>query len=133
MSQEKKQLKVFGYGVAVILGLISLHFWRHHDGWHIAHGILLPGIVAMVFITTVNYRSLKAFYKRWMSVAHFIGSVITAVILSLLFYLVFGIVGIILRVLRKDLLDRKIDPAAGSYWINRDQVAFDPNDYTRQF
>ncbi len=133
MGQEKKQLTVFGYGVAVILFLVSIHFWRHHDGWHVAHGVLLPGIVAMIVFTAVNYRSLRSLYKRWMSVAHFIGSVITAVILSLLFYLVFGIVGIILRLLRKDLLDRKIDRTVHSYWVNKDQVAFDPNDYTRQF
>ncbi|MCK5179498.1 MAG: hypothetical protein KAR32_08195 [Candidatus Omnitrophica bacterium] len=132
MGQEKKQLTVFGYGLAVILSLTSVYLWRHH-GWHIAHGMLLPCIVAMIVFTAVNYRSLRSLYKRWMSVAHFIGSVITAVILSLLFYLVFGIVGIILRLLRKDLLDRKIDRTVHSYWVNKDQVAFDPNDYTRQF
>jgi len=65
--------------------------------------------------------------------AHFIGSVITGVILSILFYLVFGVTGMILRLLRKDLLDQRIDRAINSYWTSKDQVAFDKNDYTRQF
>ncbi|MBN1869489.1 MAG: hypothetical protein JW847_02790 [Candidatus Omnitrophica bacterium] len=132
MNQEKKQLMVFGYGLAVILGLISFHLWRHH-GWHIMHGILLPCLVALVLLTAIKYSSLKPLYKQWMKVAHFIGAVITGIILSILFYLVFGVAGIILRILGKDLLDQKIDRSANSYWINRDKVIFNKSDYTRQF
>jgi hypothetical protein len=50
-----------------------------------------------------------------------------------MFYLIFGIAGIVLRLLGKDLLDQKIDPKAVSYWIDKDQVDFDKNNYTRQF
>lgn len=65
--------------------------------------------------------------------AHFIGSVITGIILSLLFYLVFGVAGIVLRLLRKDLLDQRIDRDNHSYWKSKEQTAFDKNDYARQF
>ena len=132
MDNEKKQLVVFGYGLAVILSLISVHLWRHH-GWHIAHVILFPFIITLIFLTAVRYSLLRPFYRQWMRGAHFIGSLITGVILSLLFYLVFGVAGIILRLLRKDPLDQRIDRAVNSYWTSKDQVAFDKNDYTRQF
>jgi len=76
---------------------------------------------------------LRAFYNRWMKAARFIGKIITGLVLSLLFYLVFGFAGILLRLLRKDLLDRKIDRNINSYWIEKDQVSFDKSCYTRQF
>jgi hypothetical protein len=132
MDQEKKQLIVFGYGLTVIFSIISVHLFRHH-AWHAAHALLLPAIVILLVLTTANYSLLKPFYKQWMKAAHFIGSIITGVILSILFYVVFGIAGIILRLIRKDLLDRQIDPAVNSYWRSKDQIAFEKSDYTRQF
>jgi hypothetical protein len=133
MDQEKKQLTVFGYGLAVILGLISVHLWRHHQGLSSAHVILFPCIIALVTLTAVRYSLLRPLYTKWMKVAHFIGSVITCVILSVLFYLVFGIAGILLRLLGKDLLDQKIDRECHSYWKTKEEAAFDKNDYARQF
>jgi len=132
MDQEKKQLVIFGYGLAVILSLISVHLWRHH-GWHSAHVILFPCVITLILLTAGRYSILRPFYRQWMRGAHFIGSIITGVVLSLLFYLVFGVAGVILRLIRKDLLDQRIDRAIDSYWINKDQAAFDKNDYTRQF
>jgi len=132
MDKEKKQLIVFGYGLAVILAIISFHVWRHH-GWHIVHVLIFPCIVGLILVTAINYKALKPLYAQWMKVAHLIGSVITGILLSILFYLVFGIAGIVLRLLGKDLLDRKVDHNARSYWINRERVEFNRTDYTRQF
>jgi hypothetical protein len=132
MDKEKKQLVVFGYGLAVILGLVSAHLWRQH-GWYSAHLILLPSMIALVLVTSLNYRMLQPLYRQWMKVAHGIGAIITGILLSVLFYLVFGIAGIILRLLRKDLLNERIDRAADSYWITKNQTHFDKSHYTRQF
>ena len=132
MNREKKQLVVFGYGLAVIFGLIAFHLWRHH-GWHAAHVILFLCIVGLIVITGVRYPLLKPVYRQWMRVAHLIGSVITGIILSILFYLIFGVAGIVLRIIRKDLLDQRMDRGIGSYWIDRPETVFEKRDYTRQF
>lgn len=132
MDQEKKQLKVFGYGLAIILGLVAFHLWRHH-GWQAAHIVIFPYIVVLIVVTGLRYSLLRPLYKQWMRIAQLIGGMITGVILSILFYLVFGVVGIVLRLLRKDLLDQRIDRAIDSYWVNKDQVTFDKNNYMRQF
>lgn len=132
MDKEKKNLVVFGYGLAVILGFISFKIWHDH-GWGIMHIVLFAGILALVLVTMLRYRSLKPFYTQWMKGAHFIGNVITGIILSVLFYFVFGIAGIVLRLLKKDLLDQKLDYAVDSYWIKKEQIDFDQSHYTRQF
>ena len=108
MDREKKNLVVFGYGVAVILGLVTYRVW-HHEGSFIIQLVLLSCAAALIYVTWWDYTLLKPFYKCWMAVAHLIGNVITGIILSILFYLVFGVAGLILRALKKDLLDRKLD------------------------
>ena len=132
MVEEKKNLIVFGYGLAVILGFISFKIWHDH-GWIAAHIIFFACILALIAITTLRYTLLRPLYIQWMKGAHFIGDIITGIILSILFYFVFGIVGIILRLLKKDLLDQRMNYAADSYWIKKEQIDFDQSHYTRQF
>ena len=132
MDKEKKNLVVFGYGLAVILSFISFKIWHEH-GWIAVHAILIVGAVILAAITMLRYQLLKPFYVQWMKGAHFIGNVITGFVLSVLFYLVFGVAGIVLRLLKKDLLDQRLNYAADSYWIKKEQIDFDQNHYTRQF
>ena len=132
MKIKKKQLLVFGYGLAVILTFIGVRLWLKH-GWVVFPVILGAVSVVLAGITVIDYQRLIPFYKRWMKVVHLIGTVFTTVILSIVFYLVFGISGLILRLLGKDLLDRKLEPKKESYWGKRKTAPFDKNRYTQQF
>lgn len=132
MDKEKKNLLVFGYGLALILSVVFVNLWRNH-GLQWTHAVLLPGIVTLIFLTAFRRDLLKRFYVRWMQVAHAIGTVITGVILSLVFYAVFAPAGILLRLFGKDFLDRKFDTTAPSYWLERQQENFSLKRYTQQF
>ena len=68
-----------------------------------------------------------------MKVAHFIGDTITAILMMIMFYLVFTPIGIFLRLTGKDLLDRKIDKTIQSYWKLREKTPFDKERCTKQF
>ena len=61
------------------------------------------------------------------------GIILTMLDLPMVGMGVFGIVGIILRLLKKDLLDQRMNYAADSYWIKKEQMDFNQNHYTRQF
>jgi uncharacterized membrane protein YraQ (UPF0718 family) len=131
-QQEKKNLLVFGYGVGILLTIFSNH-WAKHHGWGTINWVFLVIAFGLVIVTFLNYLAIKPFYKQWMKVAHAIGTVITTLILTVLYYCVFGIAGIMLRLLRKDLLDRRLDPKASTYWIARPQKSFDQVSYTKQY
>lgn len=132
MNPEKRHLKIFGYGLAMILAFISFKLLREHS-MDIIGIILLFFVVMFVLLTKFRLEKLVPFYQRWMRVAHFIGSIVTCLFLSLIFYIVFGLSGILLRLLRKDLLDRCIDPGIQTYWIKKEETAFAENRYTTQF
>jgi hypothetical protein len=132
IKTEKTHLTVFGYGLAFILGIIAVKIW-FDSGWRTIHAVLSAGIITLILATSLRHDLLKPVYTRWMRIVHLIGNVLTALILSILFYFVFGISGIILRLLKKDLLDQRIDRTANSYWIQKDRIHFDKTHYVRQF
>lgn len=131
MTKEKKNLLVFGYGVVVIALIFAWRLYAKH-GW--GYGSNIAVLIAVVFLgmTLFSLPLLKKVYDRWMKVAHVIGMIVTAVILTVLFFVVFGIAGIMLRILRKDILDLKMNRGAESYWKIRQKI-YNKEDYLRQF
>ena len=132
MTKKHKDLLVFGYGLAVILSVFALRFLAKHKSPTMI-AVLLVCALVMAVATLFRSKILEVIYERWMGVAHFIGAVVTTIILTVLFYGVFGVVGIVLRLMGKDLLDQKIEAKKKSYWIPRPTKAFEKKSYTRQF
>lgn len=132
MKKEKRDLYVFGYGLAIIILIFVVrHGMKHGMG---VFSWIFCGIAAVLTImTAINVESIKPFYRRWMKVAHFIGTTITATILAVLFYGVFSPVGLVLRLINKDLLDQKIDHKKESYWSKHTQEKFDQERAKQQF
>ncbi len=132
MTKAKKDQLVFGYG----LGLISLVF---AVGGIIKHGFGWPQIVLLVCaavftaVTAFNYEALKPGYDGWMRVAHLIGGVVTTVILSTVFFVMFAPIGLFFRLIGKDHLERRIDKMAASYWHHRPVQPVDKERCKQQF
>ena len=104
---------------------------KHGFGW--PQAVLLGCCVTFTTVTLFNYQALKPGYDGWMKVAHLIGGVVTTVILSAVFFLLFAPVGIFFRLIGKDHLERRIDTAAATYWHHRPVRAFDKERCKQQF
>ena len=131
MTKERKNLLVFGYGVVLIALFFAWRLYAKH-GW--GYGSTIASVIAVVFLgmTLFSFPTLKKVYDRWMKVAGFISMIITTIILTLLFFIVFGIAGIVLRILKKDLLEMNPQPGIKSYWKLRQNV-YNKENYLRQF
>lgn len=131
-KKEQKNLRVFGYGLSLIIVFVVVRLGLQHGfstGKIIA--LILTGVLG--FMTALQLQAIKPFYRIWMKAARFIGEVVNFVFLSVMFYLFFGTAGIILRILRKDLLDEKIDKSALTYWRTVRSGPFDREGYRKQF
>ncbi|MDP2653235.1 MAG: hypothetical protein Q8Q08_04310 [Candidatus Omnitrophota bacterium] len=131
-DKEQKNLRVFGYGLAVILSFIGIRHGMKH-GWAEVSGILLLAAAGLALLTALRLPAVGMIYRPWMKAAHAIGFVVSTVILSLLFYVFFTLFGAVLRILKKDLLDEAVRRDAGSYWIVRPPEELGPERYKRQF
>ncbi|HUI10336.1 MAG TPA: SxtJ family membrane protein [Bacteroidota bacterium] len=79
------------------------------------------------------YPLLRPVYRAWMKFAFALAWVNTRVLLGVFFYLVLTPVGLLMRLLGRDLIDQKIDRSAATYWKARKPAAFDPTRYERLF
>ena len=123
---------VFGYGLAVIIALASLRLgYKHGFGPGQVVFFLVAGLFAV--ITWRNPDRLQGVYRYWMAGARFIGAVFSTVVLAVMFYVVFAPVGLFLRLLRQDPLERAICPDKKTYWVRRPDAPRNREDYQRQF
>lgn len=79
------------------------------------------------------YAVLKPVYIGWMMFAFVLGWINTRIILGVFYYLILTPIGLILRLTGKDLLDKRLDRTAKTYWIKRERVPFDKTRYEQQF
>ena len=86
-----------------------------------------------LFIGTLAPGLLKPVYRVWLKFAAMLAWINTRLILGLMFYLVFTPIGLILRLLRIDLIKQRWDGKAETYWIRRSDDAFDRSRYEKQY
>ncbi len=129
LNWNRKTLKEFGMtmGVAflVISGLLLLR--KKYTG--ATYSLLVSSVFFIMGLALPVL--LKPAYIVWMRLAFILGWVNTRIILIILFYLIFTPIGLIMRLFRIDLLERRKE--AGSYWKKKEKVEFDPLNYERRF
>jgi len=127
LNLNRKALKNFGITMGIVFLLIALLVFVKHK--HIP----LPLISVSVVFFTLGFAFpgfLKYVYIIWMKLASILGWLNARLILCIIFYLVFTPVGLIMKLCKIDLLDRKIDNKT-SYWIKK--ITHKSSNYERQF
>ena len=61
----------------------------------------------------------RTLYVGWMYLVYPIGWTVSHLLLLAVFYLVVTPIGYVMRALGRDPMERRLDPAASSYWIER--------------
>jgi len=78
--------------------------------------LLFGGLLLLLFVALLQPRLVRPIYWVGMTVAFYVGQVVGKVLLTIFFLLVLTPLGVILRLLGKDLLKLKQTPDAPSYW-----------------
>ena len=121
---DKQELRKFGLEFSgmfiLIFGLLLPWIWdKSSPEW--------PWIVAAVFVATALLApvALGPVYRLWMKIGHVLGWVNTRIILGIMFFFMFAPVALVLRLLRKDMLRRRLDASATSYRIASEHLPRD--------
>ncbi|MFA5088816.1 MAG: hypothetical protein WC552_07265 [Candidatus Omnitrophota bacterium] len=132
MQPLKKKILVFGYGLSVILVIVGLRITLRNSFWGWPIVLFLIAMI-LTAVASIRWEWLTGFYNKWMQAAQVIGQIVTAVILTCVFYFVFGPFGLVLRLLKKDLLDRQFICRRETYWVKTEPRPFQRENYLRQF
>jgi hypothetical protein len=92
------------------------------------------GVAALVFLAgLVRPSVLRIPNLIWFRFGNLLNRIVGPAVTSLMFFLVFTPFALILRMAGKDLLRLRRDPAAASYWIERDPPGPPPASMVEQF
>jgi hypothetical protein len=130
LNLDKKNLKKFGITMGIVFLAITAILSAKHNT------IVLPALLvslAFFVLAALAARLLGPIYIVWMKFARILEWVNTRIILSVIFYLIFTPLGLVMKLLGKDLLDRRIEGNKDSYWHKKENKGFNLSDYERQF
>jgi hypothetical protein len=120
----------FGVVMAAVLAAVTLL-----NAWH--SGRLWPwtgGLAALLMATAfVRPSTLNPLNRAWLKFGLLLHGVVSPVVMALLFYGTVLPTGLVMRMMRKDLLRLKRQPDTDSYWIVRQPPGPPPETMKDQF
>jgi len=132
IKQRKKDLRNFGI-VFFFAGIIAatLVFIKHGI---VAAGIYIFGSAGVVFLLLGIFLPsvLKFPHKIWMTFAVILGYFFTRIILTITYFVLMAPMGLLLKLMGKDLLELQINKDEGSFWKNYEAVDAKER-YTKMF
>ena len=124
---NNKNIRLFGLIWSVIFCLYSIYplfYTNNIKIWSL--------IISFLFfiISIFKPKFLKIFYIIWIKFGNLMGFIISGIIMFILYYFLFTPISILLTIAGKDLLNKKIDRNAKTYWLSRKVQA---NSMKKQF
>ncbi len=125
MSEYKQYIEVesgseksFGIVFAVVFLLISLYPLVDNKDVH-----LWSLIISLIFflLAYVAPKVLSVPNKLWFKLGMALGAVVAPVVMALVYFTTVVPIGLIMRLMGKDLLRQKLDKNTKSYWIERNE------------
>ncbi|MDD5454725.1 MAG: SxtJ family membrane protein [Candidatus Ratteibacteria bacterium] len=129
LNKDRKILKNFGLTMAIAFGAISVLLFLRYKYTLALYGL----IISLIFfcVGLISPALLKPIYIAWMRFVLILSWINTRIILVILFYLIFTPMGLLIRLLGIDLLERK--NRQKSYWKEKEKIDFNPLNYERRF
>ena len=117
----KKDIRSFGITIGIILLIVAgFLFYTERDSFQLF--IYIAGLfISLGFLIPII---LKPIYLVWMIFAIILGWFMTRLILSLLFSLVITPIGLVLKIMGKDLLKLKKQAQENYQWVVTNQDLF---------
>ena len=124
-------LRRFGLGLAALLALLGGYLW-YVEAVGIAQLVHAASLVLLGAGLALPV-ALKPIYFPYMWLARMVAFVNIHLLLALVFYTLFTLIGLGMRLLGRDPLDRKIAPNEESYWQRRASSLFPRDHYRKRF
>ena len=136
MSHNHEQLpplpsdRSFGLLFVFVFALLSSWAWWTGAAWAMWPAVL--GALTLL-VTLVRPALLNPLNRQWMRLAELLNRVVIPVVLGLIYFGMFTPVAWGMRLRGRDALRRRFEPAAATYWIERDPPGPDPKSLPNQY
>ena len=113
----KKKDSNRGFGILFFVVFLIISIWPIINDGNLR---LWSMVIALIFLILgiLNSRVLNPFRKIWIKFGELLGKIISPIVLFIIFFLLVTPIGLLMKILRKDLLSIKYSKNK-TYWINR--------------
>ena len=107
------------FGFVFFIVFLIIAFWNFRGDF--SQISALPFYISLVFLFLglINSKLLTPLNKLWFKFGMLLGAVIAPLVMMLVFFIVVTPIGLIMKLIGKDLLNNKINKNVKSYWIKR--------------
>lgn len=117
---------LFVFVFAAIGGFV---WWRGGAG-----SVVWFGLSAMTLLVTLGRPDwLTPANRAWMKLAEILNRIVSPVVLGVMFFGLFAPTGWAMRLAGRDVLKRRFEPEARSYWVERTPPGPDASSLPRQY
>jgi len=140
-NPSRKDLLVFAQSMAAVLAIFGLLLYTRYPGvsvvlWWLVIPVAAVGAAAAWWLPG----AMRLVYLAWIYAVYPIGWTISHFALAVVYYLVVTPIGLMMRLVGRDPMQRKFDRSATTYWHPRNPDPRNPSDpadksgrYFRQF
>jgi Saxitoxin biosynthesis operon protein SxtJ len=129
LKENPREWQKFTAAMAVLLGAVTVLLWKRQIIPQVVLVVVLTLLSLMVLLCLIRPRWFRSLYRAGMTLSTAIGHVVSTILLALFFLFALTPIGIIARLLGKDLLKIRRDPQATTYW----RTSKPNNQFDREF
>jgi hypothetical protein len=127
---ETSSDRSFGLVFAVVFALLAGYFgWRGHGWWP----ALFAPAAAFLILALIRPTLLAWPNWLWTRLGLLLGAIVAPIVMGIIYFAVFTPMGLIARLVGKDFLRLRRDPAAPTYWLPRQDPQPTPERLRDQF
>jgi len=107
----------FGFVFFIVFFIVA--FWNFRGEFSQIRTIPLYISLVFLILGLINSKLLTPLNKLWFKLGMLLGAIIAPFVMMLVFFIVVTPIGLIMKLMGKDLLNKKINKNVKSYWISR--------------
>ena len=108
------------FGIVFFIFFLIVSFWPIFNEESPRIWSLLVSLIFLI-LGLINSNLLSPFNKLWFKFGIFLGNFISPIVMGLVFFLVVTPIGLIMKLLGKDLLRLKKKKNSNTYWLKKDR------------
>ncbi|MDD5581959.1 MAG: hypothetical protein PHS99_01945 [Candidatus Marinimicrobia bacterium] len=130
ISYKSIQTRTARHFGLILLGLLIIFLGIHFFRFHAVNGLLLFFVFFVILLLLLPSFVIRALFWGVLFITAFIGTILTFMLLSLIFFLIILPLGLIRRLVGRSPLDDTLHVDEETYWSNIEE---DDNDFTKQY
>ena len=106
------------FGLVFFIVFLIFGLWPLKVGDPINFWLIIISLI-FLFLGLMNSKFLSPLNKIWFKFGIILGAIIAPVVMCIIYFLVVTPIGIIMKIMGKDLLNLKYNKSKKTYWIKR--------------